>query len=113
MCGGQRQRVHDTGWVVVRPPIDRKCGIAILGANGEIVLAGVYFDSGLVEPLLRVGVLHGIYLDFITVPRGDVYGAVDIVELDSAIRRERVGLMKLLGDRASLVGRMRCQRKQE
>jgi hypothetical protein len=44
-----------------------------------------------------MGVLDGIDLYFGAIPAGYVHGTIDIFELDSAICRQRVDVMKLLG----------------
>ena len=66
-----------------------------------MVLARIDFDARLVQPLLRVGILHGIHLDFIPVPGGDVNRAIDVVEFHAAVGSERVGLMEFFGECAA------------
>src|SRR5260370_40142866 len=94
-------------------PVELKVVVAIPGPNREMVLAGIYFDFRLVEPFLGVSILLGIYLDFIALPRRNVNGAVNVVEFDPTIRRDRVGLMKLFSESAFMFGGTRCHRKQK
>jgi hypothetical protein len=77
----------------------------VFGADGNIVSASFNLDPGFVQPLLRASILDRTDFNLILVPGRDVYGAVDIVELDSASGSKRISLVKLLGV-TSLIRRM-------
>src|SRR5260370_40601332 len=90
--------------VVVVPGL---IAVAVLCANGNIILACIDLDASFVEPLFGARALDGIDMDFIPVPGGDVHGAVDIVELDAAIGSEGVGLVKFFRDGSPVIGGVR------
>src|SRR4029077_20035182 len=90
--------------VVVVPGL---IAVAVLCANGNIILACIDLNASFVEPLFGAGALDGIDLDFIPLPGGDVHRAVDVVELDSAIGSEVVGLVKFFRDGSAVIGGVR------
>jgi hypothetical protein len=66
----------------------------IFGLNGKPVGAGIDLDVSFFQPLPAAGIFYGFDFDFIPIPSGDAYVAIDIVELDAPIRTESIGLMK-------------------
>src|SRR4029077_6029354 len=106
-CGaGNGQRVFDTGWIVVRTPIPVVVVIRILGPNGQVILSGINLDLGFVQPLFGVRVLYSIDLHFIAVPTGAVHRAIDVLEFNAAVGGDGISLVKLLRERATVIGRM-------
>ena len=105
---GNRQRIFHAGGIVVRSRVPRLITVAVFSANREVVLTRIDLDACLVETVFGVRALDGVYLDFVSLPGGDVHIAVDIVEFNATVRRNGVRLMKFLGERAT-VGGMRPQ----
>ncbi len=91
----------------MRTPVPSVVVIGVFGLNRDAVIPRVDLDLRLVQPLFRVGVLDRIDLDFVPIPTRDVDVAIDVIEFDSAIRSQSVGLMELLGQRAAVVGGVR------
>ena len=103
---GHSDRVFHTGRIavlVVAAEIERAVVVGIIRADREIVLIGANVDFGMVETLLRSGAFHCVHFDFVAVPCTDVHRSVDVLDLNTALRRERVRVVKLLGKNAFLI----------
>src|SRR6266851_10455531 len=87
--------------VVVVPGL---IAVAVLCANGNIILACIDLDASFVEPLFGTRALDGIDLDFIAVPGGDVHRAINVVELDAAVGSDGIGLVKFFRDGSPVIG---------
>src|SRR5579862_342780 len=84
----------------------------VSGLNGETVFLRIDLDTRFIQPLLGVGVFNSVYLYFRSVPTENVNRATDIVELNSAIGRNRIGFMKFFRVRA-MIGSVRAKRQDE
>ena len=87
--------------------------IRIFRANGNVVLAIADVDPGLVQFLLGIGILDGVDLNFVAVPCGNVDVAVDVVQFDAPIGCDAIGLVKLFGERSTMIGGMRRLRERK
>ena len=78
----------------------------ILGPDRQRIALGINPDLGFLQALLGVGMLDRVDFDFIAIPGLDLDRAVDVLQFNSAIRGQRIALMKFLGLRTLPVGGM-------
>src|SRR5208283_936971 len=89
--------------LIVVTKIESVVAARILGVDRKLIRLGLNLDLDSVETLLLPGALYRVHFDFVAVPGGDMDGAVKIVDLDAALRRKRVNLVKFLGEAAILI----------
>src|SRR5258706_20980 len=66
--------------------------------------AGFDYGRGFGKPILGAGILHGVHLDLVAVPAGNVNRSINVVELHPAICGKSISLVKFFSDRAAMIG---------
>jgi hypothetical protein len=73
----------------------------VLGADGKRVFPRIDLDFDFSEIVLAARALDRINLHFVAIPGFDLHWAIDVCEINAAVRRQGIGLVEFLGLRKS------------